>query len=345
MGKKALIYSLLVAPLFAACLLSIHLGLEIFVFGYNGEDKSFEVKNGEGFSSINYRLQKEEFINNARIFHYYAKFTDQMHRFKAGSYIIPKGSTMETIVELLVSGNGQTISVTIPEGKNMYEVADILVQAGVVKSKERFLKIARTKKYIKLATREAAPSVEGYLFPETYKFSPKAPEEVVIKAMIHVFKEKTKALDFSVSSLSPQQIITLASIVEKETGAKWERPTIAGVYLNRLRKRMRLQADPTTIYGIWEKYNGNLRKKHLLEKTAYNTYKMAGLPLGPIANPGLAAIKAVLQPKKHNNLYFVSKNDGTHVFTPTYKEHLKAVRYWQQNASNRKGKSWRDLKQ
>jgi UPF0755 protein len=147
------------------------------------------------------------------------------------------------------------------------------------------------------------------------------------------------------SFLSPHEVIILASIVEKETGAKWERPTIAGVYLNRLKKKMRLQADPTTIYGIWESYNGNLKRKHLLQKTAYNTYKMSGLPLGPIANPSLAAIKAVLAPKVHKFLYFVSKNDGTHVFTPTYKKHQEAVDYWQRNKRNRKGKSWRDLKQ
>ena len=108
---------------------------------------------------------------------------------------------------------------------------------------------------------------------------------------------------------------------------------------------MRLQADPTTIYGIWENYNGNLKKKHLLQKTPYNTYKIPGLPKGPIANPSLAAIKAVLNPEAHSYIYFVSKNDGTHVFTSTYKEHLKAVDYWQRNAARRKGKSWRDLKQ
>ena len=108
---------------------------------------------------------------------------------------------------------------------------------------------------------------------------------------------------------------------------------------------MRLQADPTTIYGIWESFDGNLKKKHLLQKTAYNTYKMKGLPAGPIANPSLAAIEAVINPQKHNYIYFVSKNDGTHVFTATYKEHLKAVEYFQKNASRRNGKSWRDLKQ
>ncbi|MBT4793239.1 MAG: endolytic transglycosylase MltG, partial [Halobacteriovoraceae bacterium] len=191
----------------------------------------------------------------------------------------------------------------------------------------------------------SAPSLEGYLFPETYKFSPQTPAKEVVKAMLKQFKHQTRLLDLAQSHLNPHEVVILASIVEKETGAKWERPTIAGVYLNRLRKKMRLQADPTTIYGIWKNYNGNLRKKHLLKKTPYNTYRINGLPLGPIANPSLAAIKAVLEPQEHSHIYFVSKNDGTHVFTPTYKKHLKAVEYWQKNRRNRKGKSWRDLKQ
>ena len=151
----------------------------------------------------------------------------------------------------------------------------------------------------------------------------------------------TRASDVPLKS--PDEALILASIVEKETGAKWERPAIAGVYLNRIHKKMRLQADPTTIYGIFENYNGNLRKSDLLTETPYNTYKINGLPLGPIANPGLAAITATLNPEKHNNLYFVSKNDGTHIFTPTYKAHLEAVKEWQQKRENRTGKSWRDL--
>jgi UPF0755 protein len=163
--------------------------------------------------------------------------------------------------------------------------------------------------------------------------------------MLAVFDKKIKKFNFSKTKLTKHEVIILASIVEKETGAKFERPIISAVYLNRLKKRMRLQSDPTTIYGIYETFNGNLRRKHLLEKTAYNTYKLPALPLGPIANPSQAAIQAVLEPKTHKFIYFVSKNDGTHVFTETYKEHLRAVDYWQRNKRNRKGKSWRDLKQ
>src|SRR5690606_30167528 len=128
-------------------------------------------------------------------------------------------------------------------------------------------------------------------------------------------------------------------------GAKWERPIIAGVFLNRLKKKMRLQSDPTTIYGIWHRYQGNIRKADLLEMTPYNTYKIPALPTGPISNPSLEAIQAVLNPEEHNYLYFVSKNDGTHVFSATYKDHNKAVDDFQRNSKARQGKSWRDLNQ
>ncbi len=250
---------------------------------------------------------------------------------------------MEDVLDTLVDGVPILTSVTVPEGKNLYEIGKILESKEIVSYKE-FVKEAKDPRWTKELGIDA-PSVEGYLFPETYKFAPGTPASTVVSTMLDLFRNKTDELDFSKSYLPKHKVIILASIVEKETGAKSERPTIAGVYLNRLKKGMRLQADPTTIYGIWENYNGNLKKKHLLEKTEYNTYKMSGLPLGPIANPSLAAVKAVLNPKKHNFIYFVSKNDGTHVFTSTYKEHLKAVEYWQKNAARRRGKSWRDLKQ
>ena len=185
--------------------------------------------------------------------------------------------------------------------------------------------------------------IEGYLYPDTYRFVPQSDAKTIIKTMVNVFKSKTHNIDFSQSHLNKHDVIILSSIVEKETGAGFERPMIAGVFLNRLKKRMRLQSDPTTIYGIYENYNGNLQKKHLQAKTEYNTYKISGLPKGPISNPGIEAINAVLNPADHQFLYFVSKKDGTHVFTKNYKDHQKAVKEWQLNRKNRLGKSWRDL--
>jgi UPF0755 protein len=340
--KKALLSAIIIVPFFTVILLALYTG-KVLYGPYPGHDTNFTIKPGEGFSSVNYRLSKREIVSSARIFHYYSKLTNKMTRLKAGTYNIPTGSNMKDILYILTEGTPILSKITIPEGKNMYEIAKLFESKGIAKYAD-FIKICKDPEIVK-GIHPTAPSLEGYLFPETYMFAPKTPAIEVIKAMLTQFKKQTRMLDLEQTFLTPHEVIILASIVEKETGAKAERPTIAGVYLNRLKKKMRLQADPTTIYGIWETYNGNLRKKHLLQKTAYNTYKMSGLPLGPIANPSLAAIKAVLNPQEHNYVFFVSKNDGTHVFTPTYKEHKKAVEYWQKNHRNRKGKSWRDLKE
>jgi UPF0755 protein len=340
--KKALLSAIIIVPFFTVILLALYTG-KILYGPYQGDNASFTIKPGEGFSSVNYRLSKSELISSARVFHYYTKYSDKMSKLKAGTYQIPSGSNMTDILYILTEGTPILSKITIPEGKNMYEIGKLLESKGITTYKE-FIKVCKDPDMVK-SVHPKAPSLEGYLFPETYMFAPKTPATEVVRAMLTQFKKQTKMLDLEQTFLEPHEVVILASIVEKETGAKVERPTIAGVYLNRLKKKMRLQADPTTIYGIWETYNGNLRKKHLLQKTAYNTYKMSGLPLGPIANPSLAAIKAVLRPQEHNFIFFVSKNDGTHIFTPTYKEHRKAVDYWQKNRRHRKGKSWRDLKQ
>jgi UPF0755 protein len=342
MKKKTAIAIGILAPTSIALFITFKVMITFFT-PYSGETTNFSIKNGEGFSSINYRLGKEQIISSPRLFHYYTKFKDSLNRFKAGTYSIEPDMTMSDVLETLTNGTPLLTTITIPEGKNMFEIGKKLESKGIT-SYGSFIRACRDQKNIN-SLNINAPSVEGYLFPDTYKFAPNTPANTVVRTMTKLFKRKIKDLDFSKTFLSQHEAIILASIVEKETGAKVERPTIAGVYLNRLKKKMRLQADPTTIYGIWENFNGNLRKKHLLQKTDYNTYKMSGLPLGPIAAPSLAAIKAVLNPKQHNFIYFVSKNDGTHVFTPTYKEHLKAVDYWQKNYKRRKGKSWRDLKQ
>lgn len=342
MSKQKLIAIVILLPILIIGAIGTYQVSKLYS-GYEGSDTKFTIKPGEGFSSVNYRLKKSGIINDARIFHYYTKYTNRLNALKAGTYKIPQGTDMRGVLDIFTKGVPELTRITIPEGKNLYEIAKIFEAKGITTAKE-FIKLCKDQELVKSLNIDA-PSLEGYLFPETYMFSADTPTIQVIKAMLRLFTKKTKSLDLSKSHLTPHEVVILASIVEKETGAKWERPLIAGVYLNRLKKKMRLQADPTTIYGIWENYNGNLKKKHLLEKTPYNTYKISGLPLGPIANPSLAAIKAVLEPAKHNYIYFVSKNDGTHVFTPTYKEHLKAVDYWQRNRSRREGKSWRDLKQ
>jgi UPF0755 protein len=343
MSKKNLIIFLVMAPAFAVIMSLIHVWYGIYSWTYDGPVTKFQIKSGETFGQINYRLKKNNLVYSPRLFHRYAKFMDKLTEFKVGVYELKPGTNMPAMLELLTSGRAITTSVTIPEGKNLFEIAQILEANKITNAKE-FIKLAKDSS---VAKEFGIPGerLEGYLYPETYNLNKDMPAKEVIRAMISVFNNKVANIDFSQYKLSKHEVIILASVVEKETGAKFERPTIAGVFHNRLKKRMRLQSDPTTIYGIYENYNGNLRKKHLLEKTPYNTYKISGLPAGPISNPGLESIKAVLNPQKHDYLYFVSKNDGTHIFSKTYRDHTNAVNTWQKNRNNRAGKSWRDLKQ
>jgi UPF0755 protein len=342
MIKKILFIILVLAPLLIVASIGGYITM-LFNQTYTGPDKTFTVRNGDTFGRINQRLFDDGLIQDKRIFHYYAKYKNVMTKFRAGSFTITTGSNMSEVLETLLNGQPNLSSITVPEGKNMYEVAKIFAASGITSEKEFLEAVQHPDMISKLNIN--AQSLEGYLYPETYRFAPKTPATSIVKSMIDLFHERTKNLNFDHPFLNKHQVIILASVVEKETGAKVERPMIAGVFTNRLKKRMRLQSDPTTVYGIWSRYTGNIRKADLLEITPYNTYKIPALPQGPISNPGLDAIKAVLNPSEHDYLYFVSRNDGTHIFSKTYQDHEKAVEDFQVNANARKGKSWRDLKQ
>jgi UPF0755 protein len=344
--KKIWWVFVIAAPLFAASMAGVMVYYMMSIWEYSGKDIVFEVKPGEGFSRINGRLHNKGIISNAKIFHRYAQINKLMTKFKAGQFEIKSGSTMMNVFETLIEGQSITSSVTIPEGKNLFEIAEILQKENIIKDKKEFIELAKNAEFVESL---GIPSdrVEGHLYPDTYRFTPNSEPKDIITAMVSIFKRKLSELDFSSAPLQLNQfeVITLASVVEKETGAAQERPQIAGVFINRLKKRMRLQSDPTTIYGIYENFDGNLRKRDLLQKTPYNTYKIPALPKGPISNPGLLSIKAVLKPDTHNYLYFVSLNNGRHYFSKTYKEHREAVERYQKNRRARSGKSWRDLKQ
>tara|TARA_R110000868_G_scaffold117600_3_gene312214 strand:- start:8566 stop:9582 length:1017 start_codon:yes stop_codon:yes gene_type:complete len=337
MNKKAAIALLILAPLVAAFAAGLRVYYSLNIWQYPGPSIVFEVRPGEGFASVNGRLHSKGVINSAKLFHRYSQVQGLMTKFQAGKFEIKEGTTMLGVIDILVHGTPMLNKITVPEGKNLFEIAAIFESGGVTKAAD-FIKAAKDPELMReLAI--SAERAEGYLYPDTYSFPDNTDGEDVVRIMVKHFKNKTIDMDLS------HDDVILASMVEKETGAAWERPRISGVFHNRLRKRMRLQSDPTTIYGIWERFNGNLRKADLLEVTPYNTYKIPALPKGPICNPGLEAIKAALNPESHQFLYFVSKNDGTHVFTKNYKDHLKAVDDFQKNPSARKGKSWRDLPQ
>ena len=228
-------------------------------------------------------------------------------------------------------------------------MATLLEGRGLFKAEE-FLRMCRDRDLIQQLLGVEVSSLEGYLFPETYNLTKFTPIKEFITAMVQNFKNEYQRLENTPSTaqvkLARHELVTLASVVEKETGAPQERPQIASVFYNRLEKNMRLQSDPTIVYGIWVEtgaYKQNITRADITRATRYNTYTVARLPFGPIANPGRESLEAVMRPATTEFLYFVSRNDGTHIFTKTYQDHLKAVADYQLNPAAREGKSWRDL--
>jgi UPF0755 protein len=255
-------------------------------------------------------------------------FSGLTPKLQAGEYSIPRGLTPPSVLRLLEKGSTLRHHVTIPEGITAEQIAAIFEKDGWIK-RDRFLEIVHDAEFIKKMGIDAQ-HLEGYLFPETYTLIRHETDEyLVIRMMVERFLhvwEKVKPDE--PRGLNLHQIVTLASVVEKETGVAAERPLIARVFLNRLALKMRLQSDPTVIYGIRE-FKGDLTKADLKRETPYNTYVIPALPPGPICNPGQASLEAVLRPADSKALYFVSKNDGTHFFSTNLMEHNRAVKIYQ----------------
>lgn len=260
-------------------------------------------------------------------------------RLRAGTYKISTSLTPQQILAILRKGpKRESIRVTIPEGFNVFKIAARLQKKGICR-KDDFLRLALNPDYSQKMLGWEAPRLEGYLYPDTYRFYKNTPPAKVISKMVQrfkgvftpAFKQKAKALDWSI-----HQTVTMASIVEKETGQARERPKISSVFHNRLRRKWKLETDPTVIYGLLPNFNGNITQKDLHNPHPYNTYKHRGLPPGPIASPGLAAIRAALYPLKTRYMFFVSKNDGTHIFSRTGREHRKWVNVYQKKRKRKK---------
>ena len=268
-------------------------------------------------------------------FYYLARVSRLSQRLQAGEYLFTSGQTPYQILRALAAGATVRWLVTIPEGANIYQLADILSQGGWGE-RGIFLQLARDPDMLaRYGVR--ATSLEGYLFPDTYQLVRGQNPREIMGLMLErgrQVRQELGDLRNNALGLTPHEVLTLASIVEKETAAPEERPLIAQVFLNRLRQGMRLQTDPTVIYGLAD-FNGNLNGKDLETPTPYNTYQVNGLPPGPIANPGRAAITAVLHPASASYLYFVSKNDGTHYFSSDLAEHNRAVCKYQKGGSRR----------
>lgn len=262
-------------------------------------------------------------------------------RMKAGRYRFEGPYSLLDIEQKIVEGEVVRREVTFPEGRNMFDMAEIVTRAGL--TSDGFLTAAKDPAIIADLDPQAK-TLEGYLFPETYDLKDGSTEAALIADMVKVARGVFAELGLTSEGrtiagqpLTLRQIVTLASIVELETAAPEERPRIAGVFLNRLRLGMRLQTDPTVIYALKleGRYHGNIRKVDLSDESPYNTYRFAGLPPGPIGSPGRSALHAVLQPETTEDLYFVSRNDGTHVFSKLLRDHERAVDEFQRRRSSR----------
>jgi UPF0755 protein len=296
--------------------------------------KIIYIHQGATFTEAAELLKQEGIIKGIRGFSLLVRCRQATKKIKPGEYSLNTAMVPLEILDILVKGKVVEHFVTIPEGYNIYEVADLLDSLKLANS-ESFLEKCFDPSFISSLGIEG-DSLEGYLFPDTYSMPRHIGESNILKMMVTRFKRvytsryagRAEDLGFTI-----KEVVTLASIIEKETGKSWERPLISAVFQNRLKKGMKLQSDPTTVYGIVN-FDGNVTGKHLKRRSPYNTYLHYNIPPGPIANPGEDSIKAVLFPAKVNYLYFVSKNDGTHCFSSNLREHNVAVSKYQSGKDN-----------
>lgn len=263
----------------------------------SGDSKDFTVKSGQSTQEIANNLEKEGLISSAFVFTYYAKAKRGL--IQVGVYKLTPSQNIKEILDILVSGKTSEDIITIPEGWRITQIDDFLAGKNIIQ---------------KGALTQVASADEGYLFPDTYRFLPNTKPEEIRETMMDNFAQKT-------ADLKPtRETIILASIIEREAKFDEDRPKIAGVYLNRLEKNMKLEADPTVQYakGSWDKITTADYKSVI---SPYNTYLNLGLPPGPICNPGLKSIQAALHPQKDAFLYFFHTSDGHAVFSSTLEEH------------------------
>ncbi len=305
---------------------------------------TIEIHRGETLTEIARKLEAEGVVPYALVFRLGARLFGVERSIQAGYYEIHGKYNLKEILHLLTTGRDRMVQVTIPEGLTAFETFDILVRNGLGDRQEYLFWFERPQGLVPDGFGTPA-SLEGFLFPETYRFPESADERDVIRIMVEQFTRnfaKAKRNSTSEGNYSDYEILTLASLVEKETAVPEERPLIASVFHNRLRKGMRMDCDPTVIYALMleGRWDGNIRRSDLSMKHAYNTYVYRGLPPGPIASPGLRAMEAAFHPAATDFLFFVSRNDGTHDFSETYSEHERKVKkyqvqYWRRKWRNR----------
>lgn len=317
--------------------LSVLIAILVFSLGFfimlimmpvdqTGRMREIEIPKGASLSQIAKMLKDAKLIRSAMAFAAFARLRNVSQKIKAGEYAFTSSMPATVILDKLIRGEVVAHVVVVPEGFTMSQIADAIIGAKVSKGKD-FLKVATDRELLS-SLKIPGATAEGYLFPETYNLTRSMSEREILTLMVSEFwRRVTPDLieDAKKQGLTLHQMVTLASLIEKEASIKEEKPLISAVFHNRLKKRMRLQCDPTAVYGVKD-FDGMILKSHLRSrKNPYNTYVIYGLPPGPIASPGLDSIKAAVNPAPVNYLYFVSRNDGSHQFSSTLAHHNVAV--------------------
>jgi UPF0755 protein len=311
----------------AALVLVTHLYFVLFVPPSNERIwKEIQVSEGMSFKAIVSTLYREGIIRYQAYFEILGRLEGITRRVRVGYYGLNTNMTMWEVLEALRNGKIIEYQVIVPEGYNIYQIGWTLSNTPLISDPNQFINLAKNKEFVHSLGIEA-DTLEGYLFPDTYYLPKGIQLEDIPKRMVQRYKAvfdesfQSRAAELG---FSEHQIITLASIVEKEAKVTSERKLIAAVYLNRLKKGMRLQADPTAVYGT-KAWVTKITKQDLKRQSPYNTYLHKGLPPGPIANPGRGAILATLYPERTNYLFFVAQGDGSHYFSKDFGEHEQAV--------------------
>jgi len=332
MFKRILIFLLVIV---IVCIAGVFAAALYINWPVDHETVELRIEPGTSVRAITKELSDNNIIKCERCFRAYVVVSNAASKLRAGDYEFESGLTPKDVLVKLLDGDFKTHQFTIPEGWRVTEIAEYISKLPFVENpniKEEFIRLANDKEYINsLGFDWEVASLEGYLFPSTYRIYKITDAREIISKMVDEFRnrfsEKVQQ-GANKAGLKPEEVIILASIVEKETGKDEERPLVASVFANRIKINMALQSDPTIIYGL-KNFDGNIRKRDISNPHLYNTYVHPGLPPGPISNPGEASIDAVLNPANTDYLFFVSKNDGSHIFSKNYNDHVRAVRKYQ----------------
>lgn len=321
--------------LFAAALLTGYLLFHAWLFLRlpGGSERAWivvEIPPRRGAMSVAQLLEEKHLISDAQKFYLLCRYRGASGRLRAGEYGFAAPTTPDQILERLVQGKVLLHRVTIPEGSTVSDVARIVEEQGLASAKDitRLASDAQLMESLDVT----GPNLEGYLFPETYQLPKTSDPQAILRTMVQQFRHhfpETWVKRSEELGMRVQDVVTLASIVEKEAVVDSERPRIASVFYNRLKKNMPLQSDPTSVYDL-AGFSGPVTGAHLKRQSPYNTYLIKGLPIGPICNPGRKSLEAALYPESTNFLYFVSNMDGTHQFSATITEHHQAVGHYRE---------------